>query len=144
MHCIGSPYPLTVVTLAPSPVLLGLSASIYRSLLYRDSVPEWDHVAADSTWMTSRPPRALNPLAIGQYVNNATIKSAQDDASVTRDPNVAYYEFDIQFPNEISYEQLRVRDTLIERSRPRLIKALRSQWAFAGSRDPIAMTCIGR
>lgn len=85
----------------------GLSASIYRSLLYRDSVPEWDHVAADSTWMTSRPPRALNPLSIGQYVNNATIKSTEKDASVTRDPNVAYYEFDIQFPNEISFEQLR-------------------------------------
>jgi len=89
----------------------GLSASIFRSLLYRDSIPHRDHVAADSTWMSSYLSLALNPLSVGQFVNNATIPHEADGAEPgmkKRLANVAYCEMSFGFPEEIHPEWLQL------------------------------------
>jgi len=86
----------------------GLSASIFRSLLYRDSVPPRDFVAADSTWMSSYPPRPLNPLSIGQFVNNATMPSKDNghEGVMTRPANVCYREISLRCPEEVEPQWL--------------------------------------
>lgn len=64
----------------------GISKFIFKSCVHRDRVfPYW---TADGTWLSFWP---LNPLAIGQYVNN---QSPEYPANVT------YQEFDIpeEFP----------------------------------------------
>ncbi|KAI0240775.1 SET domain-containing protein 9 [Lamellibrachia satsuma] len=59
----------------------GLSRYLYRSCAQRDRVgPYW---LCDTSWLTNCP---VNPLAIGQYVNNHTKQSPA---------NVAYQEIDI-------------------------------------------------
>jgi len=95
----------------------GLSGGIFRSLLYRDSIPQIGHVAADSTWMTAYPPRPYNVLSVGQFVNNATITaegsnaqervpSDSDSASGLHLPNVSYYELTLNCPDEVPYDLL--------------------------------------
>lgn len=67
----------------------GLSKMIYKSCSKRDSV--LGKLMCDTTWLTEEP---VNPLAVGQYVNNQSNKYAA---------NVAYQEFDVpaSFPMEL-------------------------------------------
>ena len=86
--------------------------------------------------MSSYPPLSLNPLSIGQFVNNATIPSEADDATPkkkminatissesddtaptkeTRLANVAYCEMSFRFPEEIRPEWLQVYQVGVER-----------------------------
>ncbi|XP_036361461.1 SET domain-containing protein 9-like isoform X1 [Octopus sinensis] len=68
----------------------GLSKIIFKSCTHRDRrFPYW---TADATWMSTWP---VNPLAVGQYVNNQTPEFPA---------NVAYQEFDISsnFPIHLS------------------------------------------
>ncbi|XP_045159677.2 SET domain-containing protein 9-like [Mercenaria mercenaria] len=67
----------------------GLSKMMYNSCSKRDSVH--GKLMCDTTWLTETP---VNPLAVGQYVNNQSNKY---------EANVAYQEFDISsdFPVEL-------------------------------------------
>ncbi|XP_060589259.1 SET domain-containing protein 9-like [Ruditapes philippinarum] len=67
----------------------GLSKMMYNSCSKRDSV--YGKLMCDTRWLTETP---VNPLAVGQYVNNQSNKYAA---------NVAYQEFDIpaSFPMEL-------------------------------------------
>ncbi|KAL9951881.1 hypothetical protein ACROYT_G044621 [Oculina patagonica] len=63
----------------------GLSKIIYRSNSRRDQIGPY--LPCDTTWLGDEP---LNPLAVGQYVNNRTKNVPA---------NVAYQEVDIPFQN---------------------------------------------
>ncbi|XP_056592973.1 SET domain-containing protein 9 [Triplophysa dalaica] len=65
-----------------------ISKAVYRSCSGRDRVGPF-HLS-DCSWLTSHP---LNPLAVGQYVNNC---------SNEREANVCYQEFDV--PNDFPLE----------------------------------------
>ncbi|XP_073418789.1 SET domain-containing protein 9 isoform X2 [Dendrobates tinctorius] len=67
----------------------GISKSVYRSCSRRDQLGPLK--MCDVTWLTGAP---LNPLAVGQYVNNC---------SNEREANVSYQEFDVpeSFPVEL-------------------------------------------
>lgn len=67
----------------------GLSRIVFRSCSNRDRLGPF--MMSDSSWLTSRP---LNPLAVGQYVNNCN-----DEWPA----NVSYQEFDVpdEFPIEL-------------------------------------------
>ncbi|XP_069601999.1 SET domain-containing protein 9 isoform X2 [Ranitomeya imitator] len=67
----------------------GISKSVYRSCSRRDQLGPLK--MCDITWLTSAP---LNPLAVGQYVNNCSNERAA---------NVSYQEFDVpeSFPVEL-------------------------------------------
>ncbi|XP_048037214.1 LOW QUALITY PROTEIN: SET domain-containing protein 9 [Megalobrama amblycephala] len=66
-----------------------LSKIVYRSCSGRDRVGPFG--LSDSSWLTPRP---VNPLAVGQYVNNCSNEKAA---------NVCYQEFDVPdgFPLEL-------------------------------------------
>ncbi|KAM8961258.1 SET domain-containing protein 9 [Pelodytes ibericus] len=67
----------------------GISKSVYRSCSRRDQLGPLK--ISDATWLTLVP---LNPLAVGQYVNNCSNEHAS---------NVCYQEFDVpeSFPVEL-------------------------------------------
>uniref|UniRef100_V9L3T4 SET domain-containing protein n=1 Tax=Callorhinchus milii TaxID=7868 RepID=V9L3T4_CALMI len=67
----------------------GISKVIYRSCSRRDRLGPYK--TSDVTWLTESP---LNPLAVGQYVNNCSNEKAA---------NVCYQEFDVPeaFPIEL-------------------------------------------
>ncbi|XP_077137518.1 SET domain-containing protein 9-like isoform X1 [Ranitomeya variabilis] len=67
----------------------GISKSVYRSCSRRDQLGPLK--MCDITWLTSAP---LNPLAVGQYVNNCSNEHAA---------NISYQEFDVpeSFPVEL-------------------------------------------
>ncbi|CAM9349580.1 unnamed protein product [Lampetra fluviatilis] len=59
----------------------GLSRIVYRSCSGRDRLGP--HALSDVTWLTPQP---INPLSIGQYINNC---------SNEKEANVCYQEFDV-------------------------------------------------
>ncbi|KAL4235688.1 SET domain-containing protein 9 [Mactra antiquata] len=67
----------------------GLSRMMYNSFARRDSLR--GQLMCDNSWQTEYP---LNPLAVGQYVNNQSNKFSA---------NVAYQEFDVpaKFPSHL-------------------------------------------
>ncbi|XP_030015390.1 SET domain-containing protein 9 [Sphaeramia orbicularis] len=67
----------------------GLSKMVFRSCSGRDRMGPF--LTSDTSWLTSGP---LNPLAVGQYVNNC---------SNERPANVCYQEYDVpqKFPLEL-------------------------------------------
>ncbi|KAI9469953.1 MAG: hypothetical protein EXX96DRAFT_588164 [Benjaminiella poitrasii] len=70
----------------------GLSRRIYQSIYKRENWPGAIQIS-DETWLNDN---TLNPLAIGQYVNNGM-------SSAPFEPNVCYQEVDlpVQFPNHL-------------------------------------------
>lgn len=67
----------------------GISKMVFRSCSNRDRLGPF--MMSDSSWLTDSP---LNPLAVGQYVNNCTNE---------RPANVSYQEYDVpdKFPIEL-------------------------------------------
>lgn len=67
----------------------GISKMVFRSCSNRDRLGPF--TTSDCSWLTDRP---LNPLAVGQYVNNCTNE---------RPANVSYQEYDVpdKFPIEL-------------------------------------------
>jgi len=76
----------------------GLSGNIFNSLIYRDSIPHVQFFSADNSWIKCHT-KPLNPLSIGQIVNNARIDS--DDYLETVFPNVTYQEIFFICPTEL-------------------------------------------
>ncbi|XP_074645274.1 SET domain-containing protein 9-like isoform X3 [Tubulanus polymorphus] len=71
----------TVTSLYPDGNNKGLSKTVYKSCSNRDRIGPY--MISDTSWLTKYP---LNPMAVGQYVNNHTRAYAA---------NVAYQELDI-------------------------------------------------
>ncbi|XP_030422527.1 SET domain-containing protein 9 isoform X5 [Gopherus evgoodei] len=71
----------------------GISKAVYRSCSKRDQLGPFQ--MSDITWLR---PAVLNPLAVGQYVNNCSHSKLKDKAA-----NVCYQEFDVPeyFPVEL-------------------------------------------
>lgn len=67
----------------------GISKMVFKSCSNRDRLGPF--MMSDHSWLTSRP---LNPLAVGQYVNNCTDE---------KPANVSYQEYDVpdNFPIEL-------------------------------------------
>ncbi|KAL7753628.1 hypothetical protein RI367_000559 [Sorochytrium milnesiophthora] len=64
----------------------GLSARIYRSLYRQHWFPGALFPPCDTTWLAGHDNALRNPIAIGQYINNATAQYAA---------NVTYHELDM-------------------------------------------------
>ncbi|KAI7899353.1 uncharacterized protein BX663DRAFT_521408, partial [Cokeromyces recurvatus] len=73
----------------------GLSRRMYQSIYKRENWPGTIQMS-DQSWLSNDDKEFINPLAVGQYVNNGATSS-------TFKPNVCYQEVDLplQFPNHL-------------------------------------------